>query len=98
MRVVIQPPSTADEEYDDMDAPADGADGDAEPKPLGQAQLQAKVRPAAPQPAFLVSIAGLVLCCLLVLLLLTSGSGFGLSGCESAGRCDVAWHALGCSG
>jgi hypothetical protein len=41
-RVVIQPPSTNDEEYDDMDA-GDG-DDDAEPKPLGQEQLQAKVQ------------------------------------------------------
>jgi coiled-coil domain-containing protein 63/114 len=41
-RVIIHPPSTNDEEYDDMDA-GDG-DEDAEPKPLGQEQLVAKVQ------------------------------------------------------
>lgn len=49
MRVVIQPPSTNDEEYDDMDA-ADGGD-DSEPKPLGQEQLLAKVRGTLPRKA-----------------------------------------------
>ena len=40
-RVAILPPSTTDEEYDDMDnAGADGEDG--EPKPLGHEQLLAK--------------------------------------------------------
>jgi coiled-coil domain-containing protein 63/114 len=42
MHVVIQPPSTNDEEYEDLDM-QDG-DEDAEPKPMGQEQLMAKVQ------------------------------------------------------
>jgi hypothetical protein len=41
-RVAIAPPSVHDDEYDDMDG-VEG-DADAEPKPLGQAQLIAKAR------------------------------------------------------
>lgn len=42
-RVAIQPQSTAAEEYDDIDTPADSDDEVAEPRPLGQEALQAKV-------------------------------------------------------
>ena len=43
-RVAIHPPSTADEEYDDMDAAADGDGGEGdEPRPLAQEALAAKV-------------------------------------------------------